>query len=243
MQPADENGLLAVLPPAVYQRLIPALKRVRLDAGDILYDAGDAVDHAWFVTGGIVSLLSVTEDGDTIEATMIGREGVIGFPGIRRSNGTAFRARVQVAGEALRVKATSMRTAAGQGSEFYELLLHYTHSLNELIAQGAVCNRFHTREQSLARWLLLARDRTLCDSFLLTHETVAQILGVSRSGVSSAAGVLQMKGVIRYARGRITVLNRKGLEASVCECCKIVTQTINSYLPSSHPSEIDRVQL
>jgi CRP-like cAMP-binding protein len=241
MQPADENGLLAVLPPAVYQRLAPALKRVRLDAGDILYDAGDAVDHTWFVTSGIISLLSVTEDGDTIEATMVGREGVIGFPGITRRNGTAFRAQVQVAGEALRIKAKDLLAAINQESEFYELLLGYTHALNEQIARAIACNQFHTREQSLARWLLLVCDRTLCDSFTLTHETVAQILGVSRSGVSSAAGALQTKGLIRYARGRITILNREGLEASACECYHIVTQTISSYLPSGHPSETDRV--
>lgn len=243
MQPADENGLLAVLPPAVYQRLAPGLKRVRLDAGDILYDAGDAVDHTWFVTSGIISLLSVTEDGDTIEAAMIGREGVIGFPGITRRNGTAFRAQVQVAGEALRIKAKSLQAIIKQGCEIYELLLDYTHTLSEQIAQAIVCNQFHTREQRLARWLLLANDRTLYDAFFLTHETVGQILGISRSGVSSAAGALQKKGLIRYARGRITILNREGLEASCCECYHIITQTENSHPHSKHLSEPDRVNL
>ena len=243
MQSANKNGLLAVLPPAIYQRLAPGLKRVRLDAGDILYDAGDAVDYAWFVTSGIVSLLSITEEGDSVEAAMIGREGVIGYPGIARRNGTVFRAQVQVAGEALRIKAKTLRAMIKQGCEFYELLLDYTHALNEQIAQVVVCNQFHAKEQRLARWLLLANDRTRYDAFTLTHETVAQILGMSRSGVSSAAGALQTEGLIRYARGRITILDRKGLESACCECYRIISQTISSYLPSELPSETDRVNL
>lgn len=236
MQFVLANGLLAALPPAVYERLAPHFERVRLEAGDILYDAGASIDYTWFITGGVVSLLSFTEDGASVEAAMVGRDSVIGFPSAVRRNGTAFRAQVQVAGRALRISAKALRAMIKQEIGFYEPLLDQALILSEQIAQEALCNQFHSTDQRLARWLLLARDRTFYDAFTLTHVTIAQILGISRSGVSSAAGLLQTKGLIRYARGRITILNHKELEASSCECYRIISQTINSYLPSSFPS-------
>jgi len=232
MQSVIANGLLAALPPAVYGRLSPHFDRVRLEAGSILYDAGDSTDYAWFITGGVVSLLSLSEDGGSVEAAMIGRDGLIGFSGASQRKGMAFRAQVQVAGAAQRISAKALRAVIKQEIGLYEPLLDQALTLGEQIAQVAFCNQFHSTDQRLARWLLLARDRTFYDAFTLTHVMISQILGISRSGVSSAAGLLQTKGLIRYARGRITILNHKELEASTCECYRIISRTINLYLPS-----------
>jgi len=241
MQLISANELSTALPPYIYKRLVPHLQKARLEAGGILFDIGTPIDYTWFITSGIVSLLCVTENGDSVEVAMAGRDSVIGFPGFVRKNETAFRAQVQVAGEAYRVSAMALQASMKQGQEIYISLLDHTHKLSEQIAQSAVCNQFHTTDQRLARWLLLARDRTRYGDFNLTHEAIAQILGVSRSGVSSAAGVLQEKGLIRYTRGRITLLNPKGLEVFSCECYRILSRTINSFLPYNNRLAIDRV--
>jgi CRP-like cAMP-binding protein len=241
MQFINPNELSTALPPVIYERLEPHLQRVRLEAGSVLFDVGATIDYTWFITSGIVSLLGVTEDGDSIEVAMASYDSVIGFPGIVRKNETAFRAQVQVAGRALRVSARVLQAAIKQESQIYLPLLDHTHTLSEQIAQATVWNQFHTADQRLARWLLLARDRTRYGAFDLTHEAMAQILGVSRSGVSLAAGLLQMKGLIRYARGRITLLNPIGLEVFSCECYRILSRTINSLLPPDNRSAADRV--
>jgi CRP-like cAMP-binding protein len=175
--------------------LAPNLQRVRLEEGTVLFDVGAPIDYTWFITSGIVSLLCVTEDGDSVEVAMVGHDSVIGFPGIVIKNEAAFRAQVQIAGEALRVSARVLQAAIIRESQIYLPLLDHTHILSEQIAQAAVCNHFHTIDQRLARWLLLARDRTRNGAFNITHEAMAQILGVSRSGVSSAAGSLQTEGI------------------------------------------------
>jgi CRP-like cAMP-binding protein len=223
--------------------LAPSLKRVRLEAGSILYDVGASVDRAWFPTGGIVSLLSVTENGDTVEAAMIGHDGLIGFPGIVRRNGAAFRACVQVAGEALLCDAKALRAAIKQGNGLYDLLLDYAYCMSEQIAQCVVCTRFHPREQRLARWLLLAHDRTRSDAFTLTHDAFSQIFGLSRSGVSLAARALQKKGLIDYSRGHIAILNSEGLEDVCCECYRILSRAMNFSAFHTHRSKNDRVKL
>jgi CRP-like cAMP-binding protein len=161
-------------------------------------------------------------------------------PHHQRIGSSLFRAQVQVAGEALRVSAKVLQAAIKQETQIYLPLLDHTHILSEQIAQATVCSQFHTTDQRLARWLLLARDRTRYGAFNLTHVAMAQILGVSRSGVSLAAGVLQMKGLIRYARGRITLLNPKGLEVSSCECYRILSRAMNSLLPPENRAETDR---
>ena len=235
MQFISPNELLTALPPVIYERLAPHLQRVRLEAGSVLFDVGATIDYTWrFITSGIVSLLGVTEDGASVEVAMAGRDSVIGFPGIVRKNRTAFRAQAPIACAALRVSASALQAAIKQESEIYVPLLDHTHTLSEQIAQATVCSQFHTTDQRLARWLLLARDRTRNGAFNPTHEAMAQILGVSRSGVSLAAGALQMKGLIRHARGRITLLNPEGLEVSSCECYRILSRTIN---PSLSPEE------
>ena len=199
----NENGVLVALPPSVYARLTPNLKRVRLEAGSTLFDISSTSDHAWFITSGIVSLFTTTEAGDIIEAATIGREGVVGLSGITKRNGMKLWAQVQISGEALQINARTLQNMLRQESAFYILLFEYTHTLSEQIALTVVCNRFHKTEQRLARWLLMARDRVSSDSMALTHDDMGQMLGVSRSRVSLAVRALQKKGLIHYLRGHV----------------------------------------
>jgi len=235
------NGLLSALPPIIYERLGPHLQRVRLEAGSVLFEAGVPVDYAWFITRGIVSLLGATESGNSVEVAMAGPDSVIGFPGLVRKNEAAFCAQVQIAGEALRISARVLQAAIKRESHIYLPLLDLTHILNEQIAQAVVCHRFHNIDQRLTRWLLLAHNSTRNGAFNITHEMMAQILGVSRSSVSSAAGQLQTKGLIHYARGRITLLSPEGLEDLSCECYGILSRAMNSSLPPDYRSAADRV--
>jgi CRP-like cAMP-binding protein len=234
-----ENGVLAALPPAVYERLMPSLKRVHLEAGSTLYDFGSTSDHAWFITSGIVSLFTTTEAGGIIEAAAVCREGIVGLSGIAKRNGMVFSAQVQISGEALQISTKALQNMLGQESAFYQLLFEYTHTLSEQIALTVACNWFHTTEQRLARWLLMAQDRVSSSTIVLTHDNMAQALGVSRSRVSLAAGVLQKKGLIHYLRGHISVLNRSGLEDASCECYQAISRTIGCFLPPEERSTSD----
>jgi CRP-like cAMP-binding protein len=227
----NANGVLAALTPSVYARLTPNLKRVRLQAGSALYDIGFTSDHAWFITSGIVSLLTTTEAGEIIEAAAVGREGVVGLSGVTKRNGMAFWAQVQISGEALQIDTRTLQSMLGREIAFYKLLFEYTHTLSEQIALTVVCNQFHTAEQRLARWLLMAQDRIASDSIVLTHDIMGQMLGVSRSRISLAAGALQRKGLIHYLRGHIDIPNRKGLENAACECYQAIRRTIACFLP------------
>jgi CRP-like cAMP-binding protein len=170
---------------------MPSLKKVRLEAGDTLYDMNSISDRTWFITSGIVSLLTTTEAGEIIEAAAVGREGAVGLSGVTKRNGMAFSAQVQISGEALQIDAKTLQSMLEQESSFYKLLFEYTHTLSEQIALTFVCNRFHATEQRLARWLLMAQDRVCSDSVVLTHDNIGQLLGISRSCVSLAAGTLQ----------------------------------------------------
>jgi len=237
----NENGVLAALTPAVYARLTPNFKRVRLEAGSSLYDIGSTSDHAWFITSGIVSLLATTDAGEIIEAAAIGRDGVVGLSGITKRNGMAFWAQAQISGEALQIDARILQSMLEQGNELYKLLFEYTHALSEQIALTFVCNRFHATEQRLARWLLMAQDRVCSDSMVLTHDNIGQMLGISRSCVSLAAGALQRKGLIHYLRGHINIPNRKGLETAACERYQAIRRTIDCFLPPENRLAPDRV--
>jgi CRP-like cAMP-binding protein len=223
--------MLSALTPAVYARLSPSLKMVRLEAGNALYDVGGTSNYAWFITSGIVSLLTTTEAGKIIEAAAVGREGVVGLSGITRRNGMALWAQAPISGEALRIDTKTLQSMLDREIAFYKLLFEYTHSLSEQIALTVVCNQFHTAEQRLARWLLIAQDRIGSDSMVLTHDIMGQMLGISRSRVSQAAGALQKKGLIHYARAHINIHNRKELENAACECYRSISRTIGRFLP------------
>lgn len=224
------NGLLSALPREEYERLAPHLELIRLTPGKILYSAGDIVRHAYFLKGGMASLLSTTEDGRTIEVGMIGSEGMTGVPIILRSSVAPYQVMVQLAGNALRIGGGALREEFNRGGKLQDLLLRYTHSLLIQVAQSAACNRFHTVEERLCRWLLVSRDRVQTDTLQLTQEFLSQMLGVPRTSVTMIAGALQKEGLIRYSRGRITILDRKGLEAASCECYRRVREGISNFL-------------
>jgi CRP-like cAMP-binding protein len=227
----NKNGLLVALPPAVRDRLRPSLKRVRLEAGGTLYDISSTPDHTWFITSGIVSLLTSPEAGGVIEAAAIGREGMVGFSGIEKRYGTNLRAYVRISGEALQVDAKTLQNMIEQESAFLELLFDYTCTLTTQFAVTGACTLSHKAEQRLARWLLTARDRVSSDSMTLTHDDMGQILGVSRSRVSSAVRALQKKRLIHYLHGHVSILNREGLEDASCGCHRAFRRAIGWILP------------
>jgi len=225
-----ENHLLADMPLHEYERMRPHLELVRLAEGRILTEVGDMVTHTYFITSGMISLISLTQEGQTIQVAMVGREGVVGIPSILRTQMTVFRAKVQIAGVAWRIKAGALRAEVKRCSSLHEVLSCYTHTLVTQIAQSVVCNRFHPIEQRFARWLLIAHDCAESGEFDLTHEDIGQMLGVSRSGVSGAAGTLQKAGLISYARGHLVILDRKKIEGAACECYRVISEELSSFL-------------
>jgi CRP-like cAMP-binding protein len=237
----NENGVLAALTPAVYARLTPNLKRVRLEAGDTLFDIGSTSDHAWFITKGIASLFTTTKVGDIVEAASVGREGVVGLSGIIKRTGMACWAQVQISGEALQIGVKTLQSMLDQEIALYKPLFEYTHALSEQIALTITCNRFHNTEQRLARWLLIALDRLSSNTITLTHDDMGQMLGISRSRISSAACALQKRGLIYYLHGQISILNRGGLEDAVCECYEAISRTIGHFLPPGTGAVSDRI--
>lgn len=224
------NGLLAALPSAEYERLSPHLELVRLTPGKILYNAGDIVRHAYFPKGGMISLLSITEDGRTIEVAMIGNEGMVGVPIVLKSRVAPYQVMVQIAGNALRIRDNILGVEFDRGGKLQDFLLRYTHSVLIQVAQSAACNRFHTVEERLCRWLLVSRDRVQTDTIHLTQEFLSHMLGVPRTSVTMIAVHLQKEGFISYNRGRITILDRSGLEATSCECYRRVREGSSNFL-------------
>jgi CRP-like cAMP-binding protein len=227
---APDNRLLSTLPPGEYERLVPHFERVHLPRGKVLAEAGDTVRHAYFPFGGIISLLSMTEDGQTIEVAMVGYEGVVGVPIVLRAGVTPYRTMVQIPCDAMKVKAEVLIKEFNRGGRLQELLLKYAHALLAQVSQSAVCGRFHTVEARLGRWLLVTRDRVGSDSFQFTQEFLSHMLGTPRTVVSVAAGHLQDAGLIRYRRGKITILNRHGLESAACECYGVVIKEIGHFI-------------
>src|SRR5512132_406409 len=217
-----ENRLLAALPAADYERLLPHLELAPLPLGWAVYESGDAQGYVYFPTDSIVSMLYVMEDGSSAEIAVVGNEGVVGIALFMGGETTPSRAVVQSAGYAYRLRASVLKTEFGHAGELQHLLLRYTQALITQMAQTAVCNRHHAVEQQLCRWLLLSLDRLASSELTMTQELIANMLGVRREGVTEAAGKLQRAGLIRYSRGRIEVLDRPGLEKAVCECYSVV---------------------
>jgi CRP-like cAMP-binding protein len=216
------NRLLAALPPDEYERILPHLGPASFKLGEVVYESGAQMEHIYFPTTAIVSLLYLMENGSSAEMGMAGKEGLVGVALFMGGNTMPNRAVVQSAGGAVRMKAQVLRDEFARAGTFQRLLLRYTQALLTQMSQTAVCNRLHEIEQQLCRWLLLSRDRLDSDELVMTQELIANMLGVRREGVTAAAGRLQEQGLISYVRGRIQILDRPGLEASVCECYKVV---------------------
>lgn len=217
-----DNRLLAALPPEDMARLLPQLAPVTFGLGDVLYEPDRPLAYLYFPTTAVVSLIYTMLDGTTVEMGLVGNEGVVGIALFMGGDTTPNRAIVQVAGGAFRLQAPVLRVEFQRGGAVQLALLRYTQALITQISQTAACNRLHAIEQRLCRWLLLTRDRVPTDQVQMTQEFLAHMLGVRREGVTVAARHLQAAGLIRYARGHITILDRPGLEAMACECYGVV---------------------
>jgi CRP-like cAMP-binding protein len=222
----DENKLLAKLPAADFERLAAQMELVRLPLGEMLYEPGGQLQYAYFPTTAIVSLHYVLESGATAESAGVGNEGVVGIALFMGGETTASSAVVQTGGHAYRLAGSLLKQEFNRAGLMQQLLLRYTQALMTQIAQTAVCNRHHSVEQQLCRWLLLTLDRAPPGELIMTQELVASMLGVRREGITEAAGNLQRAGVIRYRRGHIAVLERSALETRACECYAVVKQEL-----------------
>jgi CRP-like cAMP-binding protein len=218
----QQNMLLGALSEVVQQRIFPHLELVQLDLGQALYESGDTLLYVYFPTDSIVSLLYVMESGDSAEISVVGREGIVGISLFMGGESTPSRGVVQSAGYAYRLKGQRLKDEFNRHGELLFFMLRYTQALITQMAQTAVCNRHHTIDQQLCRWLLLSLDRLDGPVLTMTQELIANMLGVRREGVTEAAGKLQKLGIIEYARGRITVLDRPRLLERSCECYEVV---------------------
>ena len=230
------NRLLAMLPDAEWDRIKLDLNPVLLPLGDALYESGAQLDHVYFPTTAIVSLLYVLADGASAEIAVVGNDGLVGISLFMGGETTPSRAVVQSEGWAYRMRGQALKAEFTRGGAMQQLLLRYTQSLLTQMAQTAVCNRHHSIDQQLCRWLLLSLDRLASQDLTMTQELIANMLGVRREGVTEAAGKLQEAGLIQYSRGRITVIDRSGLEARCCECYAVVKRESDRLLsPSGVP--------
>ena len=226
----NQNHLLAALPTAEFEPLLPHLELVPLLLGQMLYEPDMQLQHAYFPTTSIVSLHYVMESGASAETAGVGNEGMVGISLFMGGDTTPSSAVVQTAGHAYRLERRKLKQAFDQAGLFQKVLLRYTQALMTQMAQTAVCNRHHSLEQQLCRWLLLTVDRLSGDELIMTQELVASMLGVRREGITEAAGNLQRAGLISYRRGHIAVLNRQGLEKQSCECYAVVKKEIDRLL-------------
>ncbi len=243
MPTPQQNHLLAALPADVQQRLLVNLELIPLPLGKVLYESGDALHHVYFPIDAIVSLLYVMENGASAEISVVGNEGLIGVAVFMGGESTPSRAIVQSAGYAFRLQGKQFKDEVNRHGEMLHLMLRYTQALLTQMAQTAVCNRHHSIDQQLCRWLLLSLDRLPGDQLSMTQELIANMLGVRREGVTEAAGKLQKLGVIEYSRGHIRVLDRGKLEQLSCECYAVVkkeTDRLLFYVPAEarrgHPA-------
>jgi CRP-like cAMP-binding protein len=225
------NFLLAALPDPEWERWRPLLERVEMPLGQVLYESGATLTHVYFPATSIVSLLYVMENGASAEIAVVGNEGLVGISLFMGGESTPSRAVVQSAGQGFQLKAQLMKNEFNRAGPVLHLMLRYTQALITQMSQTAVCNRHHSLDQQLCRWLLLSLDRLRTNELTMTQELIANMLGVRREGVTAAALKLQEAGLIHYARGRITVLDRPGLEKRTCECYAVVKREYERLLP------------
>ncbi len=225
-----ENRLLTTLSPKEFREILPDMERVSLPLAQVLYNCGDTIRHVYFPLDSLISLLSAVDNRSTLEVGVVGNEGMTGigiFLGVKASR---FQAIVQGAGDALRMKTSDLRRHSEDNYRLKSLLQLYTHALMTQISQSAVCNRFHTVEARLARWLLATRDRLAKNEFQLTQEFLSNMLGVRREMVNKAAGTLQKRGLITHVRGVLTILDNTGLEAASCDCYEEIKADYDNFL-------------
>ena len=226
----SKNQLLAALPPDEVERLLPTFQQISFSLSDVVYEFSGQLDYVYFPTTAIVSLLYTMENGATAEMGLTGNDGVVGIALFMGGGTMPNRAVVQSAGEAIRMKAKALQLEFALGGKFQHMLLRYTQALITQISQTAVCNRLHSVEEQLCRWLLLSHDRVDTDELIMTQELIADMLGVRREGVTVAAGHLQDIGAISYVRGRIRILDRQRLEETACECYRVVKDEFDRLL-------------
>ena len=226
------NALLASMPPEVWLRIAPELELVDLPLGKVLYESGSQIAHVHFPINAIVSLLYVLENGASAEIAVVGNEGLVGIALFMGGDTTPSRAVVRSAGQGYRLSAAHIKSAFNRGGPVLHLLLRYTQALITQMSQTAVCNRHHSLDQQLCRWLLLSMDRQAGNELVMTQEMIANMLGVRREGVTEAALKLQKLDLINYSRGRITILDRPALEHRVCECYAVVKKEYDRLLPA-----------
>ena len=230
-----QNHLLAALPEQDYARMLPDLEPIAMPLGWVVYESGGHIGYVYFPTTCIVSMLYVMESGASAEIAIAGNEGLVGISLLMGGESTPSRAVVQSAGQGYRVKANVLKREFALGAQLQHLALRYTQALITQMAQTAVCNRHHSVDQQLCRWLLLSLDRLPGNELRMTQELIANMLGVRREGVTAAAGKLQAAGMIHYNRGKITVLDRPKLEQRVCECYGVVKKEFDRLLPYKLP--------
>jgi CRP-like cAMP-binding protein len=230
-----QNHLLAALPAGEFDRLAPHLQLVPLKLGEVLYESGGQLNHVYFPTNSIVSLLYVMEDGASAEIAVVGNEGILGISLFMGGETTPNRAVVQSEGVGYRLPSQHLKQEFNRAGPMMHLLLRYTQALITQMSQTAVCNRHHSVDQQLCRWLLLSLDRLSTDELTMTQELIANMLGVRREGVTAAAGKLRDAGIIEYSRGRIKVLDRNKLEQHVCECYAVVKKEVDRLLSDIPP--------
>lgn len=232
------NRILGALPHEELARLLPYLEQVNLEKGEIVYLTGDNIEHAYFPENGLLSLLLTTETGSTVEVASVGSEGVVGLPVILRNHMIPYEVTVQFTTEALKIRAERLQEEFDKGKGLHEFVLRYLNVLIAQVSQSSICNRFHTLDEALSRWLLTVQDRINSDNLNLTHETISHSLGVPRTAVTGAAGELQRAGIIRYMRGKISILDRARLEEKSCECYRIICDQLRQFLNERVPGAV-----
>lgn len=229
---ALQNHLLSGITAEELERLLPNLQPVSLPLGEVLYESGEKMDYVYFPTTAIISLLYIMENGSTAEIGVVGNDGMVGIAIFMGGNTTPNRAVVQSAGKTFKMNADVMKDEFTRGGRFHNLCLRYTQALITQISQTAVCNRLHSVDQQLCRWLLLSHDRLPSDRLIMTQDLIANMLGVRREGITHAARRLQKLRYISYVRGDMTILDRKGLEGCVCECYDVVRAEYDRLFPA-----------
>ena len=229
----QQNHLFRAMPAETGERVFPQLERVQMTLGQVLYESGDTMQYVYFPTDSIVSLLYVLENGASAEIAVIGNEGMVGVALFMGGETMPNRAVVQSAGSAYRLKGSVLKQEFSRAGPFQHVLLRFTQALITQMAQTAVCNRHHSVDQQLCRWLLLSLDRLPSNKLVMTQELIANMLGVRREGVTESAGKLQDRNIIKYSRGRITILDRRRLEQACCECYAVVKIETDRLLPNN----------